>query len=85
MPRAILRLSLSLGTFLFLLWVLNQSLTSISGGLELLFSNQRKHQLHLPSTDEYDQPVNLAFLVRFLCQNLMKDPRKELFVMDGTV
>lgn len=56
-----------------------------SGGLELLFSNNRKHQLSLPSSDEKGQAANLAFLVRYLCENLMKDQRKEMFVMDGTV
>lgn len=55
------------------------------GGLELLFSNQRKHQVALPSTDENGQSANLAFLVRYLCQNLMADNRKENFIMDGTV
>ncbi|KAL9135255.1 MAG: hypothetical protein Q9175_003556 [Cornicularia normoerica] len=56
-----------------------------TGGLELLFSNQRKHQVALPSTDENGQSANLAFLVRYLCQNLMADNRKENFIMDGTV
>ncbi|CAF9936982.1 MAG: Ubiquitin- modifier 1, partial [Alectoria fallacina] len=55
------------------------------GGLELLFSNQRKHQLFLPSTDENGRSANLAFLVRYLCENLMADKRKEMFVLDGTV
>ena len=60
-------------------------LICLSGGLELLFSNQRKHQISLPAKDEDGQTANVAFLVQFLCQHLMKDRRKELFVMDGTV
>ena len=56
-----------------------------SGGLELLFSNQRKYYLSLPGRDEYDEPANMAFLVRYLCREIMRDPRKEMFVMDGTV
>ncbi|KAL9075113.1 MAG: hypothetical protein Q9161_001798 [Pseudevernia consocians] len=56
-----------------------------TGGLELLFSNRRKHQVALPSTDENGQSANLAFLVRYLCENLMGDKRKEMFVMNGTV
>ncbi|SLM35763.1 ubiquitin-like modifier 1 [Lasallia pustulata] len=56
-----------------------------SGGLELLFSNQRKHQISLPTKDEDGQTANVAFLVQYLCQHLMKDRRKELFVMGGTV
>ena len=55
------------------------------GGLELLFSNQRKHQIAIPRTDENGRSANLAFLVRYLCNNLMADKRKEMFVMDGTV
>jgi ubiquitin related modifier 1 len=27
----------------------------------------------------------VAYLVDYLCDNAMKDPRKELFVLDGTV
>lgn len=56
-----------------------------SGGLELLFSNQRKHQLSLPSSDEEGQAANLAFLVRYLCENVMKDTRRDMFLLDGTV
>ncbi|EMD90770.1 hypothetical protein COCC4DRAFT_68609 [Bipolaris maydis ATCC 48331] len=56
-----------------------------SGGLEILFANQKKYDLSLPTKDESGKPTNVAFLVRFLCDNVMKDPRKELFVLDGTV
>ncbi|KAL2050766.1 hypothetical protein ABVK25_009004 [Lepraria finkii] len=56
-----------------------------TGGLELLFSNQRKHRLSLPSIGEKGQPANTAFLVRYLCENVMEDKRKEMFVIDGTV
>lgn len=56
-----------------------------TGGLELLFSNQRKHQVAIPNTDGNGRSANLAFLVRYLCENLMTDKRKEMFVMDGTV
>ena len=55
------------------------------GGLEAYFSNKRQHSIELPSEDENGQTANLAFLVRFLCDNLMKDRRKEIFIMDGTV
>lgn len=56
-----------------------------SGGLEMLFSNQRKHNLALPPTDEQGASSNVAYLVQYLCKNVMKDQRKELFVMDDTV
>ena len=58
---------------------------SFSGGLEMLFSNQRQHQLSIPATDESGDPANAGFLVRYLCQHLMNDRRKELFVLDETV
>ena len=51
----------------------------------MLFSDQRKHKISVPATDEGDQPSNVAFLIQWLCQNLMKDPRKEMFVLDDSV
>lgn len=51
----------------------------------MLFSNQRKHQISLPATDEAGRTANLGFLVRYLCQHLMQDQRKELFVIDDAV
>lgn len=56
-----------------------------SGGLEILFANQKKYSLVMPSQDESGKPANVAFLVRHLCDKVMKDPRKDLFVLDGTV
>jgi hypothetical protein len=57
-----------------------------SGGLELLFSSQRSHKIALPSTDPAtNQPVNVGFLIDWLCKNLMKDPRQDMFVLEGTV
>ncbi|OQO14664.1 Ubiquitin-related modifier 1 [Cryoendolithus antarcticus] len=53
-----------------------------TGGLELLFSNQRKHQVELPSSN---RSPNVADLITYLCDKLMKDPRKDMFVLDGTV
>ncbi|KAL8737954.1 MAG: hypothetical protein Q9181_001217, partial [Wetmoreana brouardii] len=55
------------------------------GGLEMLFSNLRKHSISLPKRDENGNVSNAAFLVRYLCNHLMKDRRKELFVVDDTV
>lgn len=56
-----------------------------SGGLELLFSNQRKHKLFLPGSDEKGHPTNMAYLVRYLRENLMSDARQDMFVVDDTV
>jgi hypothetical protein len=57
-----------------------------SGGLELLFSSQRSHKIALPSTDpSTNLPANIGFLIDWLCKNLMKDPRQDMFVLEGTV
>lgn len=56
-----------------------------SGGLEILFNNQKKYCISIPSEDEIGAPANVAYLVRHLCDKVMKDPRKELFVLDDTV
>jgi ubiquitin related modifier 1 len=53
--------------------------------LEMLFSNQKRHALSIPATKEDGKPANIAFLVDYLVKNLMKDPRKELFVLDKQV
>jgi len=56
-----------------------------SGGLELLFSNQRTHKLQLPAVDpSTTSATTIAYLVGHLA-TLMADSRKELFVVDGTV
>ncbi|RMX77506.1 hypothetical protein D0869_09838 [Hortaea werneckii] len=57
-----------------------------TGGLEMLFSDQRKHHISLPSKDPASgQPSNVAFLIHWLCENLMRDPRRDMFVLEGTV
>jgi ubiquitin related modifier 1 len=72
-------------TCVFVLSAFGKILTHRSGGLEMLFANQRKYELKIPVKDESGAPTNIAFLVRYLCQNIMKDPRKELFVLDDSV
>ncbi|KAI7164621.1 hypothetical protein KC331_g5943 [Hortaea werneckii] len=52
----------------------------------MLFSDQRKHHISLPSKDpETGHPSNVAFLIHWLCENLMKDPRRDMFVLEGSV
>lgn len=51
----------------------------------MLFSNQRKHALSLPAKDENGKRIDMAFLVDYLCRYLMKDRRKEMFVLDGAM
>ncbi|PNH37859.1 hypothetical protein VD0004_g8932 [Verticillium dahliae] len=53
-----------------------------SGGLEMLFEDQRKHAVSIPSRSEDGQPATIAHLIDHLCKNVMKDSRKELFVLD---
>ncbi|PTB67982.1 ubiquitin related modifier 1 [Trichoderma citrinoviride] len=53
-----------------------------SGGLEMLFSDQRRHSLDLPAKDQDGKPSTIAFLIQYLCEHVMKDTRKELFVLE---
>lgn len=49
----------------------------------MLFSDQRHHSLALPAGDKDGRPCTIASLIDYLCQNVMKDTRQELFVLDG--
>ncbi|KAI5803150.1 hypothetical protein EDC01DRAFT_646019 [Geopyxis carbonaria] len=64
-----------------------QITVEFSGGLELLFANQRAYKnIKVPSIDpDTNQPTNVNWLVHHLVSNLMVDKRKELFVVDGSV
>ncbi|KAI1853710.1 hypothetical protein JX265_003957 [Neoarthrinium moseri] len=53
-----------------------------SGGLEMLFSDQRRHSLSIPAVDKDGRPATVAFLIDYLCRNTMKDSRQELFVLE---
>ncbi|KAJ7701766.1 ubiquitin-related modifier 1 [Mycena rosella] len=63
-----------------------------SGGLELLFSNQRSHKLSVPAlvpktygeTSSETKPADITFLIHHLRDNLLKE-RVELFMENGTV
>jgi ubiquitin related modifier 1 len=48
----------------------------------MLFSDQRRHSLSIPATDKDGKPSNISVLIDYLCKNIMKDTRKELFVLD---
>lgn len=51
----------------------------------MLFDNVPKHSVLL-SSDAFDgKPPTIGYLVTYLCENLMKDSRKELFVLDDAV
>ncbi|KAI1076304.1 ubiquitin related modifier 1 [Whalleya microplaca] len=54
-----------------------------SGGLEMLFSDQRRHSLSIPAADKEGKPVTIAYLIKYLCDHTMNDSRKELFVLEA--
>lgn len=56
-----------------------------TGGLELLFDNERKHVMSMPAKDSKGDAVTVGWLVHYLCNELMKDSRKEMFVLDEHV
>lgn len=51
----------------------------------MLFSDKRNHKISLPAVDSDGQPANVAFLIKYLCENVMKSQKKDLFVLDGSV
>ena len=55
------------------------------GGLEILFANERKHRITLPSCLEDGSRPTISFLLGYLVENRMKDRRKELFILEGNV
>ncbi|KAJ7602947.1 ubiquitin-related modifier 1 [Mycena polygramma] len=63
-----------------------------SGGLELLFSNQRSHKLSVPAlvpsiygdVASDTKPADITFLIHHLRDNLLRE-RVELFMENGTV
>ncbi len=61
------------------------TLTCSSGGLDILFSKRKKHEITIPAKDESGMAVNIAFLIKYLCDNLMTDTRKDLFVQGDTM
>lgn len=48
----------------------------------MLFSDQRRHALSIPATNEEGQPVTIADLIHHLCKETMNDARKDLFVLE---
>ena len=51
----------------------------------MLFDNVTKHTVSLSNDAADEEPPTLGYLIRYICENLIKDPRKELFVVDGAV
>jgi len=51
----------------------------------MLFADQRKHKLPIPAYDDNKNPVTVGWLVHYLCNEIMQDARKDMFVLDGHV
>ena len=59
---------------------------TFSGGLELMFSNKATHDINIPSNiPGSTQSANVKYLLKYLCEELMQDTRKELFVVDESI
>ncbi|KAI0998152.1 hypothetical protein K3495_g10040 [Podosphaera aphanis] len=56
-----------------------------TGGLEILFNDQRKHSLTLPARTTQGGKITLGWLIQYLRQNLLTDSREEMFVLDDRV
>ncbi|KAK9317374.1 ubiquitin-related modifier 1 [Lipomyces starkeyi] len=54
-----------------------------SGGLEALFDSSRSISLSLAPRDGSENSPTIADLVVHLCEKVMTDKRRELFVIDG--
>ena len=51
----------------------------------MLFDYKHKHDISLPLKDERGASVNISYLLHHLCDEVMKNERKELFVLDGSL
>ena len=51
----------------------------------MLFSNERKHKVILPARMDNGSPPNITYLLQYLVDNIMKDQRKELFIIEDNV
>ncbi|GKZ27535.1 Ubiquitin-modifier 1 [Aspergillus brasiliensis] len=56
-----------------------------TGGLEILFANERKHSVTLPSRLDDGSRPTISYLLGHLVKNNMKDQRQELFILEGNV
>jgi len=51
----------------------------------MLFSNERKHNVAIPAQLNDGSRPNIAYLLQHLVSNVMKDERKELFILEDNV
>ena len=54
-------------------------------GLEVLFDNVSKHSITFSANADNGKSPTVGYLINYICDNLIKDPRKELFILDGAV
>ncbi|EGX50247.1 hypothetical protein AOL_s00076g322 [Orbilia oligospora ATCC 24927] len=57
----------------------------LAGGLELLFDNEKKFNIDLPTKTKDGNAANINYLVDHLCVHHMKDTRRDMFEINGTV
>ena len=48
----------------------------------MLFDNITAHKISVSDKNKQDNAFTVGDLIPWLCENLMKDSRKELFVLD---
>ena len=48
----------------------------------MLFDNMTAHKISVPARNMQDNAFTVGNLIPWLCENRMKDSRKELFVLD---
>ena len=51
----------------------------------MLFGNERKHKVVLPARLEDGSRPNISYLLKYLVDNLMKDQRIDMFIMEDNV
>lgn len=51
----------------------------------MLFSNERKHNVTLPARLSDGSQPNITYLLQHLVENVMRDERKELFILEDNV
>ncbi|KAI6251452.1 Ubiquitin-related modifier 1 [Erysiphe necator] len=59
-----------------------------TGGLEMLFGDERTHKLSLPKYTDCTggaMAITVGWLIGYLSDHLMTDSRKEMFLLDGHV
>lgn len=49
----------------------------------MLFEDKRQLSLTVPAKDQTGKPSTVGFLINHLVDNVMKDTRQELFILDN--